>query len=115
MDVNKRQMGQHVEYELDDWRSAFYLDMRLIDIFTPLENDMARTLDVVLGTHKAPGDQAESAEAEMVGFEAASVSWPQIHALIRDQVRFLLDLVRSDGIEWQTTAFKAQYCTLLLL
>ena len=112
MNVNKRQVGHHVEYELDDWRTSFYLDMRLLDLIAALERDVALTVQAALTSeHKtSTGDEGEASVA-MTEFEAGGLRWPQIHAVVRDQVRYLLDLVCSDGVEWQTTAFKALYCT----
>lgn len=110
MNVNKRQVGHHVEYELDDWRTSFYLDMRLLDLIAALGRDVALTVQTALtSAHKtSTGDEGEASVA-MTEFEAGGVRWPQIHAVVRDQVRYLLDLVCSDGVEWQTTAFKALY------
>jgi hypothetical protein len=97
MDVNKRKMGQHVEYELDDWRTAFYLDMQAFEVIGRLATDLQRVVAAEAAGGGGPGKERTG-------------TWPQVHALLREQVRFLLELVRTDGAEWDTATLRALYC-----
>lgn len=110
MDINRRQVGEHVEWESDSWRSAFFLDMRMLDIFTPLAADIKRLIEKTPLTSEEEVIDSGSVSGQSLD---RPVSWSRIHQLLRQQVNHILELTQMDGIEWQIRPFRTVFGTFV--
>lgn len=112
MNVNKRKTGEHVEWEPDDWRSAFFLDMRILDILVPLAADLQRAVQALPpSTDESKGE--EDMDTEQSESKPSRITWPQIHGLLCKQAKYILKLTREDGIEWKRFAYRMLYGPLV--
>jgi len=118
MNLNKRYTDQHVEYESNDWHTAFYLSLRILDISKLIQKDLLRMLLMIQcesdyrvseKNKKKLLESENGAREEEEEEETLGLNWPQIQNHLWEQVRFLLDLVCSDGVEWQTNSLRALY------
>lgn len=108
MDVNKRQTAEHVEWELEDWRSAFYLDMRFLSVFQLLAANLGKT---VAATSCFQGvlklETKQETQNEIINEK--TISWSQVQQLIRDFTKHLLESTQNDGIRWRTIQYNNPY------
>lgn len=97
---NFRKTGAHVEYETEEWRIAFFVDWRILDVIFPLSAELGRIFG---GTskNKMKGKEKEELEYEMeTSFDTKK--WEETRQLLQQTSSSLIQCAMQDNLRFKT-------------